>query len=156
MNTKTLKGMGAAVSLLVGIGTASPALATSTGPQALDFQASSSDAFIFSCPDIPAFRTVRVEAQVLDLPPANVVARMQVAASNGVFPTITGQDNNEGDALPSPNAGADTGPGTYVVVFKKTGIGLVANGIEGYEGRVRCLDEDGNVLHPPLIRRINQ
>ena len=85
MNTKTLKGMGAAVSLLVGIGTASPAFATSTGPQALDFQASSSDAFIFSCPDIPAFRTVRVEAQVLDLPPANVVARMQVAASTVFF-----------------------------------------------------------------------
>ena len=36
MNTKTLKGMGATVSLLVGIGTASPALAdTFTGLQSL-------------------------------------------------------------------------------------------------------------------------
>ena len=80
MNTKTLKGMGAAASLLMGIGAASPALATSTGVQALDFPASSIDASIFSCPNT----TVRVEAQVLDLPPANVVARMQVTAG-GVF-----------------------------------------------------------------------
>ena len=69
---------------------------------------------------------------------------------------IQGQDNNEGDAVPSPNAGANTGPGTYVVAFKKTGIGLVANGVEGYEGRVRCLDAANNVFNPPLSRRINQ
>ena len=35
MNTKTLKGMGAAASLLIGIGAASPALATFTPPQIL-------------------------------------------------------------------------------------------------------------------------
>ena len=53
-----------------------------------------------------------------------------------------------------------------MVVFKKTGIGLVANGIEGYEGRVRCLDEDAiftpalnpadkpiGVSKPPFARR---
>jgi hypothetical protein len=82
MNTKMFKGVGAAVSLFVGLGAASPVLAESSiGAQALRAPANSVDVWIFSCP-----RAVGpgggAQARVFDLiPPNNAAARMQVVLS---------------------------------------------------------------------------
>ena len=71
MNTKTLKGLTAAASLLIGIGAASPALATTTGQQALGVVlANGIDVWTFTCG--PA--TLGAVARVLDNGPNNAPA----------------------------------------------------------------------------------
>ncbi len=153
MNTKTLKGMGATASLLIGIGAASPALAdTFTGLQGLGAAGNAIDVWTFICPA----GTVSAQARVFDNnPPFNAPALMQVVLGEDGFPTVQATDQNpfangEGGG-PSPYAVAADGPGLYAMAFKKT-----AGGVEAYIGSARCVNAGGGILNPPLTRRINQ
>lgn len=151
MNTKIFKGVGAAVSLFVGLGAASPVLAeSSTGAQALRAPANSVDVWIFSCP-----RAVGpgggAQARVFDLiPPNNAAARMQVVLSQDGSPTrevtdLSPRPTGEGDGS-SPFARVFDGPGRYVMVFKKT-----AAGVERYEGRATCINAAGGFVSNPRL-----
>lgn len=151
MNTKMFKGVGAAISLFVGLGAASPVLAdTSTGVQALGAAANSIDVWTFRCPT----GTVSARARVFDIEPFNVAARMQVVLGQDSAPTVEMTDvdpapNGEGGG-PSPLAVVPDGPGFYAMAFKKT-----AGGAEGYIGQADCVLSNG-INNPILTRRINQ
>ena len=154
MNTKTLKGMGAAASLLIGIGAASPALATLTGPQTLGAAPNSIDAWTFSCP----VGTVSAVARVYDTVAVfNAAAQMQVVLGEDGFPTIQWTDlipfaTGEG-GLPSPYAVVPfDGAGLqYALAFKKT-----AGGVDSYIGEAYCVIGGGALFNPVLTLRINQ
>ncbi|MGH8612474.1 MAG: hypothetical protein ACREYF_10670 [Gammaproteobacteria bacterium] len=147
MNTKTLKGLGTAVSLLLA---ASPALATSTGLQTLGAPANSIDVFTFTCP--AGF--IGAAARVDDREPPINPALMQVVLSKDGFPTVqqTAPDDAGGS---SAFATVLDGSGLYAVVFKKTNVG-----IEAYIGDVFCVQPAVplNILQNVvgLKRQINQ
>lgn len=150
MNTKMCKGVGAAVSLLLGMGIASPALATSTGVQALGAPANSIDVWTFRCPA----GTVSARARVFDIAPDND-ALMQVVLGQDSAPTVQMTDEDPAlrggeDGGPSPHAVVPDGPGFYAMAFKKT-----AGGAEGYIGQADCVLSNG-INNPILTRRINQ
>ena len=145
MNTKTLKGITAAVTLLVGIGAASPALATLTPAQALGNSVNAIDVWTFECP--PNFPIA--QARVFDVAPINNPALLQVVLGKDGAPTVQVTDPNEG-GQPSGFATVPDGIGGYVMAFKKT-----AGGGEGYIGEARCVN-GANIANPVLQRRINQ
>lgn len=152
MNTKTLQGISAAVSLLVGIGAASPALATFTGAQALGAAAYAIDVWTFPCP--AAFP--RAIARVYDIAPGNNPALMQVALGKDSVTDDEVTDLNPGAAFgegggPSGFADVPDGAGLYAMAFKKT-----AGGVEGYNGEAYCVNAGGGLLNPPLTLRISQ
>lgn len=151
MNTKTIKGVGVAASLVIGIGAASPALATGTGPQLLGVAANAIDVWTFSCPG----GTVSANARVSDtLAVVNAAALMQVVSGEDGLPTAQATDQNpfasgEGGG-PSPAAVVADGPGLYAMAFKKT-----AGGVDSYIGEAVCVTGAG-IFHPFLTKRINQ
>lgn len=150
MNTKMFKGVGAAVSLFVGLGAASPVLAdSSTGVQSLGAAANSIDVWTFSCP-------IGARARVFDITPFNAAARMQAVLGKDGNPTrevtdLSPSPTGEGDG-PSPFAVVIDGPGLYAVAFKKT-----AGGVERYNGQAACVNAAGVVTsNPVLTKRIDQ
>ena len=146
MNTKTLKGMGAAASLLIGIGAASPVLATFTPGQVLGAAPNSIDVWTFSCPA----GTASAIARVHDTPAVfNAAALMQVVLGENGLPTDQETDFGEGGA-PSAFAVVPDGPGLYAMAFKKT-----AGGVDSYIGEAYCVTAAG-AFNPVLTRRINQ
>ncbi|MGH8532405.1 MAG: hypothetical protein ACREV1_06635 [Gammaproteobacteria bacterium] len=146
MNTKTLKGMGVAASLLIGIGAASPALATVTPPQILGAAPNSIDVWTFGCPA----GTVSAIARVHDTPVVfNAAALMQVVLGEDGLPTVQATDFAEGGA-PSPAVVVADGPGLYAMAFKKTAVG-----VDSYLGEAVCVTAAG-IFHPFLTKRINQ
>jgi hypothetical protein len=149
MNTKMFKGVGAAVSLLLGMGAASPALATIV-VETLGAPENSIDVYTFNCP-------IGARARVFDLiPPNNPAARMQAVLGNDGNPTrqvtdMSPSPTGEGGG-PSPFAVVIGGPNLHAVAFKKT-----AGGVELYRGEVQCVNAAGNpTSNPALTRRINQ
>ncbi len=132
MNTKMFKGVGAAISLIVGMGAASPVLATSTGRQTLGTPTGATDVFTFNC----GFSS-NAAANVADLdPPFNVPPRMRVMLVKGgaaaqreddTPPTTGGEDGAASGNAVLP------GIGNFSVLFFKT-----APGVEAYEGNVVC------------------
>ncbi len=154
MNTKTLQGISAAVSLLVGIGGASPALAAVTGAQALGAAANAIDVWTFPCP--AAFPNAI--ARVYDIAPVNGPALMQVVLGNDSIPTVQVADTNPGAAPvgegggPSVFASVPAGGNLlYAMAFKKA-----AAGVEGYIGEAFCVNAGGGLFNPPLTLRISQ
>ncbi len=149
MNTKTLKAVTLAASLIAGMGAVSPAMATSTGVQSLGLAQNSVDVWTFSC---PIFYNGR--ATVEDLAPFVLLNRAQVVLGKGPV-TIQVQDNlplitlGEGGAS-SAIAVVNQGAGLYAAAFKKTLLG-----VEGYRGNLYCVGPFG-VLNPPITRAINQ
>jgi hypothetical protein len=158
MNTKMFKGVGAAVSLFVGLGAASPVLADlSTGVQTLGAAANAIDVWTFTClPVVGPGGGAR--ARVFDLiPPNNAAARMQVALSKDSNPTrqvtdLSPSPTGEGGGS-SPFVVVRDGPGDYTMVFKKT-----AAGVERYSGLVGCVNAAGVFISNPinLRRRLDQ
>lgn len=146
MNMKTQKERIAA-SLLLLMGAATPALASSTGPQALGFPANSIDVWTFTC----AAGTNGAAARVTDNAPVHP-ALMQVVLGKDSLPTVPGAAPNEGQ---SSLVSVTDGSGVYTVAFKKT-----IAGAENYTGEVFCAVPVGPL--PLLInvsdlqRRINQ
>lgn len=151
MNTKTLKGIGVAISLLVGIGAASSALATSTGARDLGVKQNAIDVWTFDCPEgFP-----NGQARVKDLLPTNnAVAKMQVVLSKDGTPTEQETDEDgEAGSDRSVSATVNGGIGGYVMAFKKT-----ADGEEDYIGEAFCRPDDlTEAIHQPNIDlRIDQ
>lgn len=157
MNTKMFKGVGAALSLFVGLGAASPVLAdSSTGVQTLGDPANAVDVWSFTC-RLAVGPGGGARARVFDLDqPDNVAARMQVALSQDSVPTVQVTDlspspTGEGGG-PSSYARVFDGPGRYVMVFKKT-----ASGVERYVGTAACINAAGDLISNPSLRReLNQ
>jgi len=163
MNTKTLKGMGVAISLLVGIGAASPVLAKATSARKLGSEANAIDVWTFDCPEgFPIG-----QARVTDLLPTNnAAAKMQVVLSKDGTPTEQETDEDgEAGSDRSVSAIVNGGIGGYVMAFKKT-----ADGEEDYIGEAFCRADDasnekagpsglseGAAIHQPTIDlRIDQ
>ncbi|MBA2594198.1 MAG: hypothetical protein H0U97_18935 [Gammaproteobacteria bacterium] len=152
MNTKTLKGIGVAISLLVGIGAASPVLAKATSARKLGAATNAIDVWTFTCPaDFPIG-----QARVYDLAAtANAPAQMQVVSGKKGHPSVQVTDTDppsdgEGGG-PSVMATLDGGEGIYVVAFKKT-----APGVEGYIGEMFCRDENRAIHNPTIDLQIDQ
>jgi hypothetical protein len=148
MNTKMLKGIGVAISLLVGIGAASPALATATAARALGVKANAIDVWTFDCPEgfpIGQARVQDLQATV------NAAAKMQVVLSKDGTPTeqVTDEDGDGGDQ--SVEATVNGGIGGYVMAFKKT-----ADGDEDYIGEAFCRDANNAIDQPTIDLRIDQ
>mgnify|MGYP001156637132 CR=1 FL=1 len=150
MNTKTLKGITAAVTLLVGIGAAPSVLALSTGPQTLGSAANSVDVWTLEC------ALANAKAVVSDGPNINGPAKLQVVLSFDGNPTVQRTDNapvgqnGEGGGS-SGVASVSDGAGQYVMTVKKT-----AGGQDDYEANVVCFDGGITVDPVGLQRRINQ
>lgn len=145
MKTKTMKALGAAVALSLGMGGPFPVLAIGID-ESLGEEATATDAFTFRCPP-PA---VSARANVEDLPPNNTPARMRVMlAKGGGAAQVTDVDPapaGEGLASPpspSPYAVLVKGPGLYLAVFLKT-----ASGPENYRGSVDCRTDGGKSSDP--------
>lgn len=146
---RTLTPAYAAVFLLVGLGSAFPALATGTGQRQLGDAANAFHAFKFTCPA----GTISARAKVADItPPPNARALMRVklfkdgdtANAEDVAPPPSG----EGSASsPSPNAELAKGPGAYRAFFYKT-----AAEREDYIGTVDCKTFSGD--HDPVLTKI--
>lgn len=155
---KPLKPAYAAVFLLVGLGSAFPAVAASpgsTGPQELGAAATGIDVFKFTCPKKPP-KTVSAQAKVEDIPPLNTSALMRVRLVKD-HKTALAQDSNpppSGEStFPSPSEPAvlPGGPGDYLVLFYKT-----AAEKEKYRGSVVCKRSFGPDYLPDLTRTQNQ
>jgi hypothetical protein len=149
MNMKTLKSITAAVSLLVGLGAANSALATSTGGRTLGNGEHQIDVFSFECPaDFPIG-----QARVSDLATRNnAAAKMQVVLGKIGTPNqqVTDPDG-DGGAL-SVFATVASGSGQYIAVFKKTG-----KGVEDYIGDFVCRDANNGLFNaPPKTLHIDQ
>ena len=141
-----------AAAFLTGLATASPALATSTGLQALGGSVNAIDVWTFTC---PAGVGVRARANVFDVAPINNPAFMQVVLGKAGFVSAQATDVlpvpfGEG-GVSSPTAQVIGGSGLYTVAFKKT-----STGTEGYVGTVVCCNVAGVCINPPLSRSINQ
>lgn len=155
MDTKTLRGFGIAVALLIGLIATSPALATSTGVQGLGAAVGAIDVWTFSC---PAGVGVRARANVFDVAPVNNPAFMQVVLGKLAFlssqttdvASAAGFVNGEGGG-PSATAQVIGGSGLYAAAFKKTAVGG-----EGYVGNVICCNAAGACVNPAIFRQINQ
>lgn len=149
MNTKTLKAATLAASLIAGMSSVSPAMARSTGVQALGIAQNSVDVWTFSC---PVFHNGR--ATVEDLAPFAPLNRVQVVLGKGLItnqvqdnlPLVTLGEGGASSAVTVVNQGA----GLYAAAFKKTLLG-----VEGYRGNLYCVGPFG-VLNPPITRLINQ
>jgi hypothetical protein len=142
MNTKTLKVITAAVSLLVGLGTATSALATSrfgtlgNGGQQID-------AWSFVCPANFPIGQARVSDNAA---PNNAAAKMQVVLGKIGTPNEQVADpDGEGPAL-SIYATVASGPGNYTAVVKKTAVG-----VQGYTAVFVCRDANNNLFNNPLV-----
>jgi hypothetical protein len=149
MNTKMLKGIGVAISLLVGIGAASPALAKATSARALGIEGNAIDVWTFDCPE----GFTKGQARVKDLAATNnAAAQMQVVLSKDGTPTqqVTDEDGEAGSDR-SVMATVDGGIGGYVMAFKKT-----ADGVEDYIGEAFCRDANNAIHHPAIDLRIDQ
>lgn len=155
MNTNTLKAITVAVSLIAGMGAASPAMATATGAQSLEPAANAIDVFIFTCP--AGFN--RAQARVNDTTTTlNNPALMQVVLSKDGNPTVQRTDvfpvaafGEGGTIADSTFADVGDGSGAYFMVFKKT-----AGGEESYIGEAFCRDANDAIFNPSLTRVINQ
>jgi hypothetical protein len=148
MTTKTLKSVYAAVSLLIGIGSAAPALATSTGVEFLGAAPVATDIFTFACPAGTTFARANV-ADLFGI--VNIPARMRVMLFKSPF-GVTVEDANPPAAggeggLASPTANRFGGPGVYHAMFYKT-----AGGADNYLGNLTCHGPGfvGGVFHPFL------
>jgi hypothetical protein len=156
MNTKMFKGVGAAVSLLLGMGAASSVLADTSVVETLGAAENSIDVFTFNCP-LAVGPGGGARARVFDLiPPFNAAARMQVVLGQDGNPTrqvtdLSPPPTGEGDGS-SPFAVVRDGPGLYAVAFKKT-----AAGGERYNGQAGCVNAAGVLIfNPVLTKRIDQ
>lgn len=153
MKTTTMKALGAAVALSLGMGGAFPVRATSISiDESLGAEATATDAFTFEC-RTPA---VSARANVQDLRPANTPARMRVMlAKGGAAAQVTDVDPapaGEGLASPpspSPYAVLVKGSGLYYAVFLKT-----ASGRENYRGSVDCRTAEGMSLIPEHLTNV--
>lgn len=149
MNTKTLKGITAAVSLLMGLGTATSALATSTGGRTLGNGEHQIDVFSFECPaDFPIGQARVSDREEIN----NAAAKMQVVLGQIGRPNeqVTDPDGDGGDR--SVFATVPSGPGQYIAVFKKTG-----KGVEDYIGDFVCRDANNGLFNaPPKTLHIDQ
>ena len=127
MNINISKGIFAVMLLVVGIGAALPAAATSTGVQTLSTPPNAVDVFTFTCPAT----TLSASASVEDLTSIyNVAARMQVLPLKDSF-TAHAEDStptsNGGEGgLPSSSARLFKGPGKYLMLVFKTAAGSEA------------------------------
>jgi hypothetical protein len=151
MNTKTLKAATLAVSLIAGMGAVSPAMATSTGVQALGVAQNSVDVWTFTCPILSNGR-----ATVQDIAPVALLNRVQVVlGKNSVTSQV--QDNSGGLLLGEGGASSaaavvNGGTGLYAAAFKKTLLGG-----EGYIGNLYCVSVFGGaIINPAITRQINQ
>jgi hypothetical protein len=149
MNTKTLKGITAAVSLLVGIGTATSALATSTGGRTLGNGGQQIDAWSFECPaNFPIGQARVSDRAVIN----NAAAKMQVVLGKIGNPNQQVTDPDGEGGASSIFATVASGTGEYIVVFKKTAVG-----VEDYIADVVCRDANNGLFNnPPLTLRIDQ
>lgn len=137
---KTSKRAYAAVSLLVGLGSAFPALATSVlgglGPSR-----NAIDVFKFTCPA----RTLSATGQIEDLdPPSNRPAKLRVKVGKG-HRFVLAEDPNEGTSFPSPSPTVELkkGPGVYVVLVYAT-----AKRGERYRVTIFCKRSNGALTNP--------
>jgi hypothetical protein len=149
MNTKTLKGITAAVSLLVGLSTATSASATSTGGRELGNGEHQIDVWSFECPAGFPIGQARVSDRAGT---NNAAAKMQVVLGKIGNPNqqVTDPDG-EGPAR-SIFATVASGSGEYIAVFKKTAVG-----VEDYIADVVCKDANNGLFNaPPLTLRIDQ
>jgi hypothetical protein len=152
MNTNTLKAITIAGSLLTGMGAASPALATTTGVQALGFAQNSVDVWTFTCPIF----FPRGRATVQDIAPFAPLNLMQVvlgqaSATNQVTdlnPILVG---GEGFGASIPAVVNGVAGQVYAAAFKKT---LLGN--EGYIGDLYCTNVFNIRINPIITRQINQ
>jgi hypothetical protein len=149
MNTKTLKGITAAVSLLVGLGTATSALATNTGARTLGNGGQQIDAWSFECPATFPIGQARVSDRAVI---NNAAAKMQLVLGKIGNPNQQVADpDGDGGAL-SVFATVASGPGEYIAVIKKTAVGQ-----EDYHVDVVCRDANNGLFNnPPLTLRIDQ
>lgn len=151
MKTTTLRRVYAAVSLLVGMGSVFPVLATRTGAQALGSKWTAVDAFVFTCPA----GTFSAQANVEDLiPPLDRFALMRVMLVKNHRAAVAEDLNpltsaGEGGG-PSPNAVLFGKSGRYLMLFYKAAVGL-----ETYRGSALCNTPQGPI-NPVLNRTQNQ
>jgi hypothetical protein len=153
MNTKTLKAVTLSVSMLAGIGAASPAMASSTGAQALGVAQNSVDVWTFTCPIL----FPRGRATVSDIAPFALLNRLQVVLGQAGFVSNQVQDNSGGILLGEGGASSAAAVVNgvtnriYAAAFKKT---LAGN--EGYIGDLYCTNVFGFRFNPAITRQINQ
>jgi hypothetical protein len=153
MNTKTLKAITLAVSILAGIGATTPAMATSTGAQALGVAQNSVDVWTFTCPVLFPRGRVTVQDTVATF---SLLNRIQVVLGKTGFVSSQVQDNSGGILLgeggaTSAAAVVNGTPGLYAATFKKT-----LNGVESYIGDLYCTNVFGFRSNPAITRQINQ
>lgn len=163
MNTKTVKAVTLAASLIAGMGATSPAMATLTtggiaAPQTLGVQFAGQppriDVWTFSCPAAFPWGRARVQDSTLINSPTN---RLWVTLGrNGLTNEV--RDNNtglgfllgEGGGFSVP-AVVNGGPGLYVAAFKKTLVGA-----ERYTGDLYCVNAANVRINPVITLMINQ
>lgn len=145
MNTKMLKGMTAAVSLLTGIGAASPAMAGYTGAQLLGAVPTAIHVWTFTCPAGYGGR-----AQVNDLPNPNYAPAVQVVLGHDGNPTQQATDTTD-DGAYSAFTPVISESDVYAMVVRKTGPAP-----EWYSGHGQCITPAGAISEPVLTLRINQ
>jgi len=137
--------MTAAVSLLTGIGAASPTMAGYTGAQALGALANAIDVWTFDCPAGFGGR-----ARVNDLPnPANPPDVQVMLGQNGK-PTQVVTDTTDNGAY-SAFTPVISASGGYAMVVRKTGPAP-----EIYSGHGQCITPAGHISEPVLMLRISQ
>ncbi|WP_394754407.1 hypothetical protein [Crenothrix sp.] len=147
MNTKNLKNMATALSMVAGMGIGSSAMAVNTGIQTLG-NGNTVDAFTFTCPAGSGGR-----ARVNDRQNPNPVGvNMQVAIGHDSFPTRQAVDATD-NGVPSAFTVVIAESGAYAATFKKTGAAA-----EIYSGDLQCCNIAGNCAINPfnVVRRINQ
>lgn len=147
MNTKMLKGMTAAVSLLTGIGAASPAMAGFTGAQVLANNGASPtiDVWTFTGPAGFGGR-----ARVSDLANPNNAPAVQVVLGHDSGPNLQVTDATDNNVF-SAFTPVIPESGLYAMAFKKTGPDF-----EIYNGHGQCVNAAGGIFEPALTRRIRQ
>lgn len=160
---KTLKHACIALSLGVGLGSAYPALATSTGLQVLRSAAASIDVFKFKCPA----GTVAARFNVEDIdPPSNLEARMRAQLrkdhratfQEDVIPKETKGEGSAQSPSPSRYAKLSRRDGVYVVLFYTTDLGREKRNVthEVYRGSGGCVLANGSVRDPVLEKTQDQ
>lgn len=141
MKAQTFKYFSAAVLLSAILGSAVPALATSTGPQSLGSEATSIDMFVFTCPTT----TFGAQANVEDLSNVyNPKARVSVMLNKN------GRARQEEDVSPSDRAGEGGGASPNAVLLQKGGsyrmlVFQNARGPESYQASADCNTTEGKV-----------
>ena len=153
MNTKTLKAISVVASLLAGMGTGSPALATSTGVQHLGTLIKI-DAWTFRCPTTHPWGRATVQDNLI---PNEPLILLQVVLGKTGFASNQKTDTNP---FPTGEGGNPSAPaivngvaGLYVAVFKKTSPSPNA---ESYTGDLYCVNSSNSRFNPVITQQINQ